>query len=50
MMVRQLFILLTSRELRKTKNLTTAEMPEEQHRVKILAAIDKTESEWMKKA
>ena len=38
--------------MRKTKNLTIAEMPEELHRVKILAAIGlyKTESEWMKKS
>jgi len=37
--------------MRETKNLTIAEMPEELHRVKILAAIGlyKTESEWMKK-
>ena len=36
----------------ETKNLTIAEMPEELHRVKILAAIGlyKTESEWMKKS
>ena len=38
--------------MRKTKNLTIAEMPEELHRVKILAAIGlyRTESEWMKKS
>ena len=38
--------------MRETKNLTIAEMPEELHRVKILAAIGlyKTESEWMKKS
>jgi len=38
--------------MRETKNLTIAEMPEELHRVKILAAIglNKTESEWMKKS
>ncbi len=37
--------------MRKMKNLTIAEMPEEMYRVKILAAIGlyKTESEWMKK-
>ena len=38
--------------MRKTKNLTIAEMPEELHRVNILATIGlyKTESEWMKKS
>ena len=38
--------------MREMKNLTIAEMPEELHRVKILAAIGlhKTESEWMKKS
>ena len=38
--------------MRETKNLTIAEMPEELHRVKILAAIGlyKTESERMKKS
>ena len=38
--------------MRETKNLTIAEMPEELHRVKILAAIGlyKTESEWLKKS
>ena len=38
--------------MREMKNSTIAEMPEELHRVKILAAIGlyKTESEWMKKS
>lgn len=37
--------------MRKMKNLTIAEIPEELYSVKILAAIGlyKTESEWMKK-
>ena len=37
--------------MREMKNLMIAEMPEEMHSVKILAAIGlyKTESEWMKK-